>query len=40
MLVWKQWRKIQRCAGVEVSRKEYKILLLFGIIPIFISING
>ena len=40
MLIWKQWRMIKRVAGVTTKEKEYKILLLLGIIPIFISING
>lgn len=40
MIVWKTWRKEKRFAGVLKSAKEYKILLLFGFIPLFISING
>lgn len=40
MLVWKQWAKETTVFGVVSERKEYKILLLFGIIPLFISING
>ncbi len=40
MLVWKSWRKEKRFAGIIEEVKEYKMLLLFGFIPIFISING
>jgi hypothetical protein len=40
MLVWKQWARVKRMFGVESDRKEYKVLLLFGIIPLFIFING
>lgn len=40
MLVWKMWRTEKRVFGVVSSTKEYKILLLFGFIPLFISING
>lgn len=40
MLIWKTWRKVKRFVGVVEIVKEYKVLLLFGIIPLFISING
>ena len=40
MLVWKQWAKVTTCRGTVTRRKEYKLLLLFGIVPIFVSING
>jgi hypothetical protein len=40
MLVMKKWRKEEVIFGVVESVKEYKILLLFGFIPIYISING
>lgn len=40
MLVWKTWRKEKRVLGNLVSRKDYKVLLLFGFIPLYISING
>lgn len=36
MLVYKQWAKVS-FGKVE---KEYRTLLLFGIIPLWISING
>ena len=40
MLVWKKWRIEKRFAGMIESVKEYRMLLLFGFIPIFIGING
>lgn len=40
MIVWKTWVKEKYVFGQLDERKEYKILLLFGIIPLFISING
>lgn len=40
MLVWKTWRKEKRFAGIVTKTKEYRILLLFGFIPLFIWING
>lgn len=40
MLVWKQWVTVTTVFGKETGRKEYKMLLLFGFLPIFISING
>lgn len=41
MLVWKTWTKSKRDrAGVVWGVKKYKILLLFGFIPLFIWING
>ncbi len=38
MLVYKTWDKRERITGQVI--KEYKLLLLFGIIPIFIWVNG
>ena len=38
MLVYKTWVKRERITGQVI--KEYKLLLLFGIIPIFIWVNG
>ena len=40
MLIWKEWRKGKIVFGVIESAKEYRVLLLLGIIPLFISING
>lgn len=40
MLVWKKWSIVKRFMGEETTIKEYRLLLLFGIIPLFISING
>ncbi len=40
MLVWKMWRKEKVVFGIVDEAKEYKTLLLFGFIPLFISING
>lgn len=40
MLVWKTWIIEKRTLGMTTSRKEYKVLLLFGFIPLYISING
>lgn len=40
MFVWKQWRKERRFLGDLETVKEYRILLLFGFIPLFIAING
>lgn len=40
MFVWRTWAKVKRIAGIETGRKEYRVLLLFGIIPLFIGING
>lgn len=40
MLVWKQWEKQKIVFGCVESRKQYKLLLLFGIVPIFIWISG
>lgn len=40
MLVWKQWRRETYYYGKLTKAKEYKLLLLFGFIPVFISING
>ena len=38
MLVYKTWDKRERITGQVI--KEYKLLLLFGIISIFIWVNG
>lgn len=38
MLVYKTWDKRERITGRVI--KKYKLLLLFGIIPIFIWVNG
>ena len=40
MIVWRTWRKTKTFAGVTTVVKEYKMLLLFGFIPLFIWING
>jgi hypothetical protein len=40
MLVYKTWKKEKRIAGVMVKSKEYRMLLLFGFIPLFILIKG
>lgn len=40
MFVWKTWVKEKIVFGVVSERKEYRVLLLFGIIPLFIAING
>ena len=40
MFVWKQWRKETYKYGVLEDAKEYRMLLLFGFIPIYIYING
>lgn len=40
MFVWKQWRKEMYHLGHLESAKDYRILLLFGFIPLFIAING
>lgn len=40
MIVWKEWRVTKKCFGVVERDRIYKLLLLFGIIPIFIYING
>ena len=40
MLIWKTRRKEKIVFGVTESAKEYKLLLLFGFIPLYISING
>lgn len=38
MLVYKKWAKKEKYTGIVL--KEYRLLLLFGIIPLFIWING
>ena len=40
MLVWKQWEKVKTMFGIEQERKIYRVLLLFGLIPLFIFIDG
>ena len=40
MLVWKQWMIEKTVLGRVESHKEYRMLLLFGIIPLFVFING
>lgn len=40
MFVWKQWRKEKYFFGDLKSAKEYKMLLLFGFVPLFIAVNG
>lgn len=40
MLVWKTWTKEKYVFGQLEEHKEYKMLLLFGFIPLFVSING
>lgn len=40
MLVWKTWKTIKSRYGVVQSSKSYKLLLLFGVIPLFIAIDG
>ena len=40
MLVWKTWTKKTRFGGGTIKDiKQYRMLLLFGFIPIFISIK-
>ena len=39
MFVWKQWKKETYKYGELESVKGYKMLLLFGFIPLYISIN-
>lgn len=38
MFVWKKWTKIKR-QGIYVYSRHYKMLSLFGFIPLWISIN-
>lgn len=40
MFVWRAWRKTKKSFGETIVVKEYKMLLLFGFIPLFIWING
>lgn len=40
MVVWKHWAKVKKEYGETKIEKEYKMLLLFGFIPLFISVNG
>ena len=44
MIVWRTWIcvtiKRDELGGREEKRKIYKMLLLFGFIPLFISIDG
>ena len=39
MFVWRNFNKYDKAFGVVRSVKVYKMLLLFGIIPLFISIT-
>lgn len=40
MLIWKTYTKTETYAGIIKSQKTYKRLLLFGIIPLFVNIDG
>lgn len=40
MLFWRTWKKEKKLVGVVIKSKEYKVLLLFGFIPLFIWIKG
>lgn len=41
MIIHKMWKKEKRnILGDVVFRKEYHVVLLFGFIPIYISVNG
>lgn len=42
MFVWKQWvhNKHDFLTGEVINRKVYKMLLLFGFIPLYIFIDG
>ena len=39
MFVWRSWVHT-RITGMEKHIKVYKMLLLFGFVPLFISIDG
>lgn len=40
MLIMKSWRKVEKVAGVVVKSRSYRMILLFGIVPLFIWIDG
>lgn len=40
MLVWRQWCKTRTIFGEKRVIKIYKMLLLFGFIPLYIFIDG
>lgn len=40
MFVWKTWTEVKSSYGTVTSKKTYKLLLLFGIVPLFVSIDG
>lgn len=40
MFVWRTYTAIKREYGIVKSQKTYKWLLLFGIIPLFVSVDG
>lgn len=40
MIVWRCYVVTKYKFGVIDTQKEYKWLLLFGVLPIFVSING
>ena len=40
MLIWKTWTKVKHYApGAIRYKKHYKMLLLFGFIPLYISVD-
>jgi len=39
MFVWKSYTAVKSVAGILEERKHVKMLLLFGIIPLFISVT-
>lgn len=40
MLVWKTWTKVEHAAAGYVKYiKHYKMLLLFGFIPLYVSVD-
>lgn len=40
MLVWKTWTKVKHAAaGYLRYKKHYKMLLLFGFIPLYVSVD-
>lgn len=40
MFVWKTWTTIKYDHLNRQRRKNYRVLLLFGVIPLYISIDG
>lgn len=40
MFVWRQWVTKTFVCGKVKSQKSYRMLLLFGLIPLFIYIDG